>query len=443
MKTHVNLLLTLGLISLPCLSLDSVVAQGRPDSVFLDDARTVGTPPTNFGGIIIPPGSVGGQNDGGVTNNGRPEGAEKGRPVDVGSGKPGDAGNGNSGAEGEGKSDRDDAQPGGQAQEEDQLSSPGAIIPSGDLPAIVLAVLEGVAPGLKITSVQLEKGAPSDVYIIKGRFEGHTVKFEITAKGELLSRLKGDVDNDPDPLNGCTRGTGYWATHSDDPAWKKVGAARSFFYSGGTYLEMMQTAAKGDAYVTLAHAYIGALLNEANGVTPLPEIQLAIDASTKFFGRSAPGIGPSSSSGAGALALADLLDAFNRGLLGASSCGGESDAPGAEDEPGNEGSAPGEVATGGSPLDVDFVEIPSGVNAGGLVGLIELKVATEPGVSYRVECLSPTLRWQPLGGRFGGDGTEKVVRIPLSRTGNCTLYRVKVLSDGNSGAEAPVDQDEA
>jgi hypothetical protein len=330
----------------------------------------------------------------------------------------------------------------------------------GDIPLDVSAILEDIAKGIEITKVQLEKDGESEVYIIKGNLDGHTVKLEIASTGEVVGKGKGDVDDDPDPLNGCTRGTGYWKNHLDDPAWALIGAETLFFLSDSTYAEILRQPSKGDAYLILARTYIGARLNEANGVTPTAEIQTTLDLASIWFETIAQEdrpIRPNTDDGKTALAFAEMLDSFNRGLLGASNCDGESKAPGEDDEPGEEnedeeteGEETGEEGNGDSevtfedvsPLEVDLKDLPEQAKAAGLAGSMQLKIQTEPDNYYRFECLNLAQRWQPLGGKFRGDGTEKVVRVPLGRDSKCTMFRVKIIAIAAGGDAEPAPEEE-
>ena len=56
---------------------------------------------------------------------------------------------------------------------------------------------------------------------------------------------------------------GYWKNHPDN--WRCL-TDTGFFYSGQTWLEVLQTPPKGgNAYYILAHQYIAAKLNVCNG----------------------------------------------------------------------------------------------------------------------------------------------------------------------------------
>jgi hypothetical protein len=61
---------------------------------------------------------------------------------------------------------------------------------------------------------------------------------------------------------------GYWKNHPEDwPApWNNVNYDDNFFYSGQDWMTVLQTPPKGgNAYYTLAHQYIAAVLNMYNG----------------------------------------------------------------------------------------------------------------------------------------------------------------------------------
>ncbi|MGH7658294.1 MAG: hypothetical protein ACREL6_08665, partial [Gemmatimonadales bacterium] len=57
-----------------------------------------------------------------------------------------------------------------------------------------------------------------------------------------------------------------------------------FFSSGRTWLEMFKTPPKGgNIYIKLAHQYMAAVMNVANGAMASTEVQAAIDGSTAYF----------------------------------------------------------------------------------------------------------------------------------------------------------------
>ena len=60
--------------------------------------------------------------------------------------------------------------------------------------------------------------------------------------------------------HACTFGAGYWRTHAD--AWPSRFAPAAVFYdSGKSWIDVLRTPPKGDAYYILARQFIAAALN--------------------------------------------------------------------------------------------------------------------------------------------------------------------------------------
>ncbi len=315
------------------------------------------------------------------------------------------------------------------------------------------ATLETRIRGLLISKIQLEGDDESGVFIIKGKLDSKTVKVELDGDGEIVGKVQGDVDDDP--LNGCTRGSGYWKNHLEASAWAAIDPQASLFFSGLTHLEVLTEPSRGDAYRILARTYVSASLNEANGAGPSAEVQLALDAAFEWLQANEPGHSRSSAEGETAIELAGILDAYNRCIIGASSCDGESEAPAKEDEPGaEEGDAgendpgnnedpgdPGEDTQPVTPVTVDLRVLPVEARASGLLGTVQLEIETESGVTYRFECLNSAHRWQPLGGKFKGDGNRKVVRVLIGRKQHCTMYRLRTTASASATHEGGGESD--
>jgi hypothetical protein len=114
-------------------------------------------------------------------------------------------------------------------------------------------------------------------------------------------------------MEGCTYTQGYWKNHpSAWPAGYSPNA--TFFSSGKTWLQVLETPPQGDEYYILARQYIAAVLNVANGATAPDSVQAAIDAATAYFEDT------SSASRDQVLAWADTLAQFNEGYLGPGHC---------------------------------------------------------------------------------------------------------------------------
>jgi hypothetical protein len=138
---------------------------------------------------------------------------------------------------------------------------------------------------------------------------------------------------------GCTLTPGYWKTHSKygpapyDDTWALVepdGEDSAFFDTGQSWYEVLWTEPKGgNAYYILAHAYIAAALNEANGACVPPEVATALDNAEflldRFDGkpeRMREGLKCRRARRArrGFIKNAEVLDDYNNGIIGPGHC---------------------------------------------------------------------------------------------------------------------------
>jgi hypothetical protein len=118
---------------------------------------------------------------------------------------------------------------------------------------------------------------------------------------------------------GCVLTQGFWKTHPD--AWPAgYSPSATFFLSGKTWLDVLWTAPGGDAYYILAHQYIAAVLNVANGATPPAEVSTVINAATTWFETNGPGVSPSSDVGQMLIGWAEVLADFNEGMMDVPHC---------------------------------------------------------------------------------------------------------------------------
>jgi hypothetical protein len=129
---------------------------------------------------------------------------------------------------------------------------------------------------------------------------------------------------------GCTLTQGYWKTHSEfgpapyDDTWAMLpnGANPVFFLSSKTWYQVFWTSPSGgNAYYILAHQYMAAKLNFLNGASSTPAVDAAIAwAETQFFNIYTPSSNLSKSVRQQAVYYADLLDQYNKGLIGPGHC---------------------------------------------------------------------------------------------------------------------------
>ncbi len=128
---------------------------------------------------------------------------------------------------------------------------------------------------------------------------------------------------------GCTLTQGYWKTHADptrkqyDSTWQLIGASgagTTFYASGMTWLQVFNTAPKGNAYYILAHQYMAAKLNVLNGASTTPAVAVALTWANTWFGSHTPSSNLSKLEKAQVIAVASLLDNYNNGLVGPGHC---------------------------------------------------------------------------------------------------------------------------
>lgn len=134
----------------------------------------------------------------------------------------------------------------------------------------------------------------------------------------------------PDGI-GCTLTPGYWKTHSSygpaphDDTWAGMEDA-GFFLSGQSYYEVLWTSPQGgNAYYILAHAWIAANLNIANGASLPGEVEDALTAGTGYFEAYTPADmagfkGKNKNLRQDVLDAAVVLDEYNNGILGPGHC---------------------------------------------------------------------------------------------------------------------------
>jgi hypothetical protein len=69
-----------------------------------------------------------------------------------------------------------------------------------------------------------------------------------------------DVIGSAAVVNACTFGAGYWQTHTD--AWpSRFDPGAAFFDSGKSWIDVLRTPPRGDAYYILGHQFVAAALN--------------------------------------------------------------------------------------------------------------------------------------------------------------------------------------
>lgn len=132
----------------------------------------------------------------------------------------------------------------------------------------------------------------------------------------------------PPPSSGCSLTQGYWKTHSKyagakkyDARWALIGEDTTFFLSGKTWYQAINTSsAGGNAYYILAHQYIAARLNLAGGASSTPAVNAALAAATAFYNTYTPTSVLSDALRAQVIGWAGTLGDYNEGRIGPGHC---------------------------------------------------------------------------------------------------------------------------
>jgi hypothetical protein len=145
------------------------------------------------------------------------------------------------------------------------------------------------------------------------------------------------------PCPGCTYTQGYWKTHSsygpapyDQEGWAKLGdfdgdgvakEADEMLFSGGTWYNVFTTAPKGgNAWYILAHQFMAAYLNVANGAGADAMVIAALGEAYALLENKNPATFSDWKGSAEAkrmIELAGILDQYNNGYGGVPHCGDE------------------------------------------------------------------------------------------------------------------------
>jgi hypothetical protein len=125
---------------------------------------------------------------------------------------------------------------------------------------------------------------------------------------------------------GCTFSQGYWGNKPDVIWPSPYDRSAIFFLSNQTWQQVMDTPVNvSQGYYQLAHQYIAALLNQANGAAVPSGVQDTLNQATTWFQTN----GPANCTGKGSCGIqkdwAGILDSYNNGLYpgGPSHCSEE------------------------------------------------------------------------------------------------------------------------
>ena len=140
----------------------------------------------------------------------------------------------------------------------------------------------------------------------------------------------GDAGGDAG-IAGCTRTQGYWQgwnKYAKQPnrqiPWPIAGGEDQLL-CGETWLDILNTPVGGSSWYNLAHQYIPAKLNEADGTTVPANVQSALSTADSLLPNYClnPGMGghfPAGPVSTQALSVKDVLDDYNNGLEGVPKC---------------------------------------------------------------------------------------------------------------------------
>jgi hypothetical protein len=119
---------------------------------------------------------------------------------------------------------------------------------------------------------------------------------------------------------GCTLTQGYWGTHNSEatvPALQKPWPiAEDTQLCGMGWLDILNTEPNGDAWTILAHQFIAAQLNVESGASTPAEVESALEGAAGYLEACAI----SDADRDAALAISELLDAYNNGDVGPGHC---------------------------------------------------------------------------------------------------------------------------
>lgn len=112
--------------------------------------------------------------------------------------------------------------------------------------------------------------------------------------------------------SGCTYTQGYWENHGDWPATAQVD------FCGFSGLELLMLPVEGNAWMNLAHQFIAAELNVANGASTTCDLDVAMHEAQQLLEKCELVDDADISA---ALQLAAMLDDYNNGEIGPGHCG--------------------------------------------------------------------------------------------------------------------------
>lgn len=124
--------------------------------------------------------------------------------------------------------------------------------------------------------------------------------------------------------SGCTLTQGYWKTHTESWPTPYLPSA-TFYLSGMSWIDTFNTSPNGNGYYILAHQFMAAKLNLANGASAPTSIQAALGDAEAFLTANTPASCNQSNFNCNQQkATAAVLDDYNNGVYagGPPHCGG-------------------------------------------------------------------------------------------------------------------------
>jgi hypothetical protein len=91
----------------------------------------------------------------------------------------------------------------------------------------------------------------------------------------------------PPPVVGNCKSHGYWKNHQS--AWPQ-GSYSKFYRTNLSWMQVLRTPPKGDAYYILAYQFIAAHLNKASGCSMPADVLAAYNNAASFFTNNSPGL---------------------------------------------------------------------------------------------------------------------------------------------------------
>lgn len=126
----------------------------------------------------------------------------------------------------------------------------------------------------------------------------------------------------PPPMHGCTREVNWWEDHHANARGSKRNPwpiSESTRLCGDRWIDILDRSARGSAWYELAHQYIGARLNIAEGASSTPDVTAAITRAGQLLGACSI----SRNNRDLAEDLASLLEVYNIGQTGPGHCDGD------------------------------------------------------------------------------------------------------------------------